>query len=102
VAAYSGTPGRLPLPEVADALASTMLLRVGLALQELSQNLILLGHQLLHYGSWRRWRGNLLVMPATLPSCHLKTEIAAIVIPTHNSGRQDIISYGRKNAIIII
>jgi hypothetical protein len=32
-------------------LVSTMLLRVGLALQELSQNLILLGHQLLHYGS---------------------------------------------------
>jgi hypothetical protein len=61
-------------------LASTMLLRVGLALQELSQNLILLGHQLLHCGSWRRWQGNLLVMPTTLPSCHLKTEIAAIVI----------------------
>jgi hypothetical protein len=66
-------------------LASTMLLRVGLALQELSQNLVLLGHQLLHCGSWRRWRGNLLVMPATLPSCHLKTEIVAIVIPTHSS-----------------
>jgi hypothetical protein len=65
-------------------LASTMLLRVGLALQELSQNLILLGHQLLHCGSWRRWRGNLLVMPATLPSYHLKTEIVAIVIPTHS------------------
>jgi hypothetical protein len=28
--------------------------------------------------------GNMLVMPATLPSCHLKTEIVAIVIPTHN------------------
>jgi hypothetical protein len=83
-------------------LASTMLLRVGLALQELSQNFVLLGHQLLHCGSWGRWRGNLLVMPATLPSCHLKTEIAAIVIPTHDFGRQDIISYGRKNAIIII
>jgi hypothetical protein len=82
-------------------LASTMLLRVGLALQELSQNLILLGHQLLHCGSWRRWRGNLLVMPATLPSCHLKTDIVAIVIPTHNFERQAIISYGRKNAIII-
>jgi hypothetical protein len=55
-------------------LASTMLLRVGLALalQGLSQNLVLLGHQLLHCESWRRWRGNLLVMPATLPSCHLK------------------------------
>jgi hypothetical protein len=83
-------------------LASTMLLRVGLALQELSQNLIPLGHQLLHCGGWRRWRGNLLVMPATLPSCHLKTEIIAIVIPTHNFERQDIISYGRNNAIIII
>jgi hypothetical protein len=23
-------------------------------------------------------------MPATLPSCHLKTEIVAIVIPIHN------------------
>jgi hypothetical protein len=32
-------------------LASTMLLGVGLALQKLSQNLILLGHQLLHCGS---------------------------------------------------
>jgi hypothetical protein len=83
-------------------LASTMLLRVGLALQELSQNLILLGHQLLHCGSWRRWRGNLLVMPAMLPSYHLKTEIVAIVIPTHNFERHAIISYGRKNAIIII
>jgi hypothetical protein len=84
-------------------LASTMLLRVGLALQELSQNLVLLGHQLPHCGSWRRWRGNLLVMPTTLPSCHLKTEIGAIVIPIHHSKRQGIISYGReKNAIIII
>jgi hypothetical protein len=77
-------------------LASTMLLRVGLALQDLSQNLILLGHQLLHCGSWRRWRGNLLVMPAMLPSCHLKTEIVAIVIPSHNLERQAIISYGKK------
>jgi hypothetical protein len=73
-----------------------MLLRVGLALQELSQNLILLGHQLLHYGSWRRWQGNLLVLPAMLPSCHLKTEIFAIIIPTHNFERQAIIPYGKK------
>jgi hypothetical protein len=83
-------------------LASTVLLRVGLTLQELSRNLILLGHQLLHCGSWRRWRGNLLVLPATLPSCPLKTEIVAIVIPTHSCERQDTISYGRKNTIIII
>jgi hypothetical protein len=82
-------------------LASTILLRVGLALQELSQNLILLGHKLLHGGSWRRWRGNLLVVPATLPSCHLKTEIVAIVIPTRNFERHAIILYGKKTAIII-
>jgi hypothetical protein len=44
----------------------------------------------------------LLVMPTTLPSCHLKTEIVAIVIPSHNLERQAIISYGRENAIIII
>jgi hypothetical protein len=83
-------------------LASTMMMRVGLALQELSQNLILLGHQLLHYGSWKRWWGNLLVLPATLPSCHLKIDIVAVVIPSHNFERQAIISYGRKNTIIII
>jgi hypothetical protein len=77
-------------------LASTMLLGVGLALQELPQNLILLGHQLQHYGSWRGWRGNLLVMPAMLPSCHLKTKIVANVIPNHNFERQAIISYGKK------
>jgi hypothetical protein len=82
-------------------LASTMLLRVGLALQELSQNLILLGHQLLHCGSWRRWRGNLLVMPVTLPSCHLKTKIVANVISIHQFERYAIISYGKKSAIII-
>jgi hypothetical protein len=73
-----------------------MLLRVGLTLQELSQNLVLLGHQLLHCGSWRRWRGNLLVLPTTLPSYHLKTEIVAIVIPIHNFERYAIISYGKK------
>jgi hypothetical protein len=62
-----------------------MLLGLALALQELSQNLILLGHQLLHCGSWRRWWGNLLVMLATLPSCHLETEIVAIVITVSNN-----------------
>jgi hypothetical protein len=77
-------------------LASTLLLRVGLALQELLQNLVLLGHQLLHCGSWRRWRGNLLVMPTMLPSCHLKTEIVANVISAHNFERQVITSYGKK------
>jgi hypothetical protein len=62
-----------------------MLLGVGLALQELSQNLILLGHQLLHCWSWRRWWGNLLVMPTMLPNCHLETEIIAIVITVSNN-----------------
>ena len=60
-------------------LASTMMLLVGLALQKLSQNLILLGHQLLHCGSWRRWRGNLLVMPSMLPSCHLKQRLLPLL-----------------------
>jgi hypothetical protein len=40
--------------------------------------------------------GNLLVLPATLPSCHLKTEIVAIVIPIHNSEHYSFISYGKK------
>jgi hypothetical protein len=35
-------------------------------------------------------------LPATLPSYHLKTEIAAIVIPIHNFEQHAIISYGRK------
>jgi hypothetical protein len=65
-------------------LASTMLLRVGLALQELSQNFVLLSHQLLHRGRWGRRRGNFLVLPTMLPSCLLKTETVAIVIPIHN------------------
>jgi hypothetical protein len=78
-----------------------MLLRVGLALQELPQDLILLGHQLLHCGSWRRWQGNLLVIPAMLPSCHQKTEIVTNVISIHQFERHAIISYGKKIAIII-
>jgi hypothetical protein len=73
-----------------------MLLRVVLALQALSQNFVLLSHQLLHHGSWRRWRVNLLVLHATLPSCHLKTEIVAIVIPIHNFEQYAFISYGKK------
>jgi hypothetical protein len=39
---------------------------------------------------------NLIVMPATLPSCRLKTEIVAIVIPIHNFEQHAIISYGNK------
>jgi hypothetical protein len=71
-------------------LASTKLLRVGLALHQLSQNLILLSHQLLYHGSWRRWRGNLLILPAMLPNCHLKTEIFAIVTSIHDSEQYSV------------
>jgi hypothetical protein len=35
-------------------------------------------------------------LPATLPSCHLKTEIVAIVISIHKFERHAIISYGKK------
>jgi hypothetical protein len=31
-----------------------------------------------------------------LPSCHLKTEIVAIVIPIHNFEQYAFISYGKK------
>jgi hypothetical protein len=40
--------------------------------------------------------GNLLVLPAMLPSCHLKIEIVTIVIPIHYFEQHAIISYGRK------
>jgi hypothetical protein len=73
-----------------------MLLRVGLTLQELSQNFVLLSHQLLHHGSWGRQRGNMLVMPVVLPSYHLKTEIVAIVIPIPNFKQYAFISYGKN------
>ena len=96
----SGTPSRLPLSEVADASLHHAV-EGGAGAARLPQNLILLGHQLLHCGSWRRWWGNLLVMPATVPSCHLKIEIVAIVILIHNFERHAIISYGKKIAIII-
>jgi hypothetical protein len=40
-------------------------------------------------------------MPVTLPSCHLKTEIAAIIIRIHNFEQYAIISYRKKIVIII-
>jgi hypothetical protein len=43
----------------------------------------------------------LLVMPAMLPICHLKTKIIDIVIPIHNFEQHAIILYGKKIAIII-
>jgi hypothetical protein len=98
---YLGEQGRLHAQELLVGrrgqrslrLASTMLLRVGLAMQELSQNFVQLSHQLLHHGSWR---GNFLVLPTTLPSCHLKTEITATVIPIHNSEQYALYHTKRK------
>jgi hypothetical protein len=46
--------------------------------------------------------GELLVMPTTLPSYHVKIEIVVIIILTHNFKRHAIISYGKKIAIIIV
>jgi hypothetical protein len=40
--------------------------------------------------------GELDGLPATLPSCHLKTEIITIVIPIHNFEQYAFISYGKK------
>jgi hypothetical protein len=40
--------------------------------------------------------GKVLVLPATLPSCHLKTEIAAIVIPIHKSEQYALYHMERK------
>jgi hypothetical protein len=38
----------------------------------------------------------LLVLPATLPSCHLKIEIIAIVIPIHDSEQYSLYHTERK------
>jgi hypothetical protein len=83
VAAYSGTPGRLPLSEVADA-----------GLHHAAEGGASAGRAIAESRSaepsapalWEleEVAGNLLVMPATLPSCHLKTEIVARVITILN------------------
>jgi hypothetical protein len=39
---------------------------------------------------------NLLILPTTLPSCHLKIEIVAIVIPIHNSEQYSLYYTERK------
>jgi hypothetical protein len=40
--------------------------------------------------------GNLLVLPTMLPSCHLKIEIAATIIPIHNSEQYALYHTERK------
>jgi hypothetical protein len=69
---------------------------VGLALQELSQNFVLLSHQFLRPWELGEAAGELARYArdaAWLPS---EKEIAAIVIPHHNFEQHAIISYGRK------
>jgi hypothetical protein len=48
------------------------MLRWRLTLRQLSQNLILLGHQFLQ--GRRRWRRNALILSTTRSSCHLKNQ----------------------------
>jgi hypothetical protein len=51
------------------------MLRWWLTLGQLSQDLILLSHELLQSGRWwRRWR-NALILATTLPPGHLKNHI---------------------------
>ena len=90
MAACSGTPGRLPLPEVADAGLHHAAEGGAGAARAVAESHSA-GPSAPALWELEEVAGNLLVMPATLPSCHLKTEIVAIVIPTHSFERQDII-----------
>jgi hypothetical protein len=57
-------------------VSTTIVLRWWLTLSQLSQDLILLSHELLQSG-WRwRWR-NVLILATTLPPGHLKNHIHA-------------------------
>jgi hypothetical protein len=53
-------------------ITTTIVLRWQLTLSQLTQNLILLSHKLLH--GRRRWRGwrNALILSTARSSCHLK------------------------------
>jgi hypothetical protein len=54
---------------------TTIMLRWWLTLGQLSQDLILLSHELLQSGRrWRRWR-NALILATTLPPGHLKNHV---------------------------
>jgi hypothetical protein len=53
-------------------VATSKLLRLGLALNQLSQDFIFLCYQILHGRRWWWWRQSLLVLSATLSACHLK------------------------------
>jgi hypothetical protein len=81
-------------------LASTKLLKVGLALHQLSQDLILLSHKFLHCGSWGRWRGNLLILPATRSSCHLKQNLCRCYLDSWF--RTETLYHEKKNDIKLL
>jgi hypothetical protein len=53
-------------------MITTIVLRPWLTLSELSQNLILQSHQLLHGRRLRRWWRNALILSMARSSCHLK------------------------------
>jgi hypothetical protein len=54
-------------------VSTTIVLRWWLSLGQLSQDLILLSHELLQSGRWWRWWRNALILATTLPPGHLKT-----------------------------
>jgi hypothetical protein len=84
VAACSGTLDRLPRPEDAAAgLHHTAEGGVGAAIAAAESH----SAEPLAPAPWEleEVAGNLLVLPASLRSCHLKTEIVAIVISIHDS-----------------
>jgi hypothetical protein len=53
-------------------ITTTIVLRWWLTLSQLSHDLILLGHQLLHGRRLRRWWRNTLILSTARSSCHLK------------------------------
>jgi hypothetical protein len=57
-------------------ITTTIVLRWGLTLSQLSQNLILLSHQFLHGRRRRQWWRNALILSTARSSCHLKIEDA--------------------------
>jgi hypothetical protein len=59
-------------------ITTTIVLGLWLLLSQLSQNLILLSHQLLHGRRRRRWWRNALILSTARSSCHLKFRMLLI------------------------
>jgi hypothetical protein len=62
-------------------VSTTIVLRWWLTLSQLSQDLILLSHELLQSGRRWRWR-NVLILATTLPPGHLKNHILNTLFPS--------------------